>query len=304
MTRPLRVAAAQMPGLDEAGVWRPDAVTAVLHDAAADGVELVVLPELATTPYFCAAPAETTRPWARAVSSDDIAAVAELTRTVGLAVLLPFFEYDPSTGRRYNAAVLLDRGTRIDAVDRRGAARPTDRKIHLPAGSLPAPGYDESDHFVAGDHLGIRRVRDITVGTLICYDRRFPECWRSLRGMGAELVLVPVAGSGTDPEGFFLAELRTHARENAVYVVAATRVGPDRVGDLVMPNIGESYVIDPEGRVLAARTPADGPGLVTAEVDPDHLTAARATNRLFEERRLDVVGADGTTCRAEGALHP
>src|SRR6185437_7642935 len=123
------------------------------------------------------------------------------------------------------------------------------------------------------------------LGFLICYDRSFPEAWRTLVLAGAELVVVPVTSSGFREE-LFLAELRTRAAENGVFAAACNRVGPERVeADVRM--YGSSCVLSPLGEVLA-RASSTEPEVVTATVDLASAAAVRADLPLLEDRRPEL----------------
>jgi N-carbamoylputrescine amidase len=278
----------QLPACGDDRAANLAAVEAALGEAAAAGSDLVVLPELATTPYFAAEPPGAYRAWAEPVPGPLSERVGGLAAALGVAVVLPLFEHDPAAGTFHNSAVLLSDGQIVPGVDRTGAAHRLARKLHLPVGDEPAPGFDEPAHFTAGGWLGVHDVSGLRLATLICYDRRFPECWRELRALGADLVAVPVAGSGGDSTEFFLGELRTHARENGVFAVAANKIGTEWVGGHPVDNFGESCVIGPDGELLAHRPRADGPGLAWADIDLDVLAATRATLRYFEHRRTDL----------------
>ena len=220
-----------------------------------------------------------------------------------LAVVLPLFERDVAAGAFHNSAVALDGDGIVPCVDRAGRSHRLARKLHLPVGDDPAPGFDEPAHFTPGDWLGVHDVAGLRLGTLVCYDRRFPECWRELRALGADLAAVPVAGSGGDSIEFFLGELRTHARENGVFAVAANKIGTEWVGGRPVDNFGESCVVGPDGELLAHRPGADGPGLVLADIDLDVLTATRAELRYFEHRRTDLFPGPPPTPLLPAAQH-
>lgn len=300
----LRVAAVQLPGSRAESAWDLAPIEAGLEQAAAAGAELVVLPELSTTPYFCfrAGVAAEYAPWARAVDAPEIAKIAVRSERLGLIVVLPFFEVD--AGGRHNAAVVLDRGRIAVGRDAAGNAHAVDEKVHLPVGTEPPPGFDESAHFAPGSSLNVHDLEGFNLGLLICYDRRFPESWRMMRSLGADVVAVPVAGAGTDPVGFFVAELRTHARENGVFVVAASKVGDDNVAGQAVPNLGESCIVSPEGVVVGYRSAAQGPGVIVADLDLDELRRTRRDIGLFDERRLDVIGEWRQTQAARGHSKP
>lgn len=282
------VAAAQLPACSDDIQKNLAVIEAALHDAAAAGVDLVVLPELAAVPYFCGEAAGAYRGWAEPVPGTQTDRIGALAADLGMAIVLPLFEKAAETQTFHNSAVVLDRGEVVPSVDRAGAAHPVARKLHLPVGEYPEPGFDEVAHFTAGEWLGVHSVRGARIGIPICYDRRFPECWRELRALHADLVAVPVAGSGGDSVDFFLAELRTHARENGVFAVAANKIGIEWVGGHAIDNYGESCIVGPDGEIIAHRRGADGPGLVIAELDLDVIAETRKSLRYFDHRRTDL----------------
>ncbi|WP_193044375.1 carbon-nitrogen hydrolase family protein [Mycolicibacterium baixiangningiae] len=282
------VAAAQLPACEDDREKNFAVAEAAVRDAAAAGADLVVLPELATTPYFAGEPAGAYQDWAEPVPGQHSDRMAELSAELGVAVVLPLFEKDTAEGTFHNSAVVIDRGRIAPSVDRTGTAHPVARKMHLPVADSPAPGFDEAAHFTAGGWLGVHSVDGCRIGVLVCYDRRFPEPWRELRALGADLVVVPVAGSGGDTADFFHAELRTHARENGVFAVAANKVGVEWVGGHPIDNFGESCVVGPDGELVARRPREAGPGLLLAEVDLGSLPDTRKALRYFEHRRTDL----------------
>ena len=262
-----------------------------VRNAARAGADLILLPELATLPYFCAEPVGSHRQYAETVTGPLIGRFAALARECRVAVALPFFEHDPSNGSWHNSVVLLSReGTVVPALDRSGTTRPVSRKLHLPVGDEPAPGFDEAAHFTPGEGLGLHDLDGLKVGVLVCYDRRFPECWRELRSLGAQVVLVPMAGDGGDGPDFVLAELRTHARENGLVAVAASKVGVEMVGGHPVGNVGVSAIVGSDGSIVQSRLPDEGPGTVTAGLDLSEQLAVRHRLRYFDHRRLDLFG--------------
>lgn len=257
--------------------------------AATTGATLILLPEMALLPYFCGSPAERYRHWAQTVDGPLAARFSLLARQNQCAILLPFYEIDRANGCFHNAVMGFDAGG-YPLSD--GAIA---RKLHLPVGDEPAPGYDEKAHFTPGNALHLCEIYGWKVGVLICYDRRFPECWRALRAAGAELVAVPVAGSGGDDLAFFVGELRTHARENGLAVICANKVGDELIDGGTVDNYGESIVIDAAGDVLAYRARAEGPGLVMSELHRPRLYDTRKALRYFDDRRVDLYGDVATS---------
>lgn len=290
-TAPVRVAAAQLAACGD----DVQANTARAHDAvrsaAAAGAALVVLPELTVLPYFCAEDATPFEDQAQPVGGALVAGFAALAAELGLTIVLGHFELDADHGTRHNSALVLGSdGTIVPAVDRRSREHQTSRKLHLPVGDDPPPGFDEAAHFTPGSALGLHRAKPLRLGCLVCYDRRFPECWRELRALDAQVVAIPVAGSGGDGADFMVAELRTHARENGLVAICANKVGTEWVNGRPVENIGSSCVVGVDGAVVAHRPAADGPGIVLADIDLDGIAAARARWRYFDHRRTDLFG--------------
>ncbi|HUN45015.1 MAG TPA: carbon-nitrogen hydrolase family protein [Stellaceae bacterium] len=279
MSRPWRVAAIQLPGCGADPAANRAVAAACLREAAARRADLALLPELATLPFFCGEAPEAWHGFAEPRDGALIAEFSRLCRDLGIALLLPFYERDD--GRYHNSIALIGRdGALVPAHGRRGAL-PVIRKLHLPA-------PDEVRQFSPGEGLGVFELEDLRLGALICYDRRFPECWRELRALGAELVAVPIAGEGGDSLEFFLGELRTHARENGVAVLSANKIGPEYVGAGVVQNFGESCVVSAEGEIIARRAGAEGPGVLIAEIDAGAIAEQRRRWPYFEQRRLDL----------------
>lgn len=277
------LAAAQLPGCTADLAANVAAAEAAVREAAARGARIVALPELATLPYFCGDVPAPYRAWAEPADGPLARRFSALAGETGTAVFLPVYERDAATGLHHNAVL----GFGPDGAPLR--AGPVARKLHLPVGDDPPPGFDERAHFAPGDALHVVEACGLRIGVLVCYDRRFPEAWRALRGLGADLVVVPVAGSGGDDMDFFVGEMRTHARENGLAVLCANKVGDEHVGGGTVDNFGHSAVIGADGAVLALRRREAGPGLALAELDPAAIPEIRRRLRYYDDRRQDLV---------------
>ncbi|KAE8756125.1 MULTISPECIES: carbon-nitrogen hydrolase family protein [Paraburkholderia] len=278
----LRVAALQLPPCTTDLANNEAAAFAAVRAAAAEGAQLIVLPELSMVPYFASAPGGQYRDWAEPADGPLAARCSTLAKECGVTLFVPFYEVDPATGRYHNAVL------GFDANGKPLRAGPVARKLHLPVGDDPPPGYDEAAHFTPGDALHVVQVGSWRIGVLVCYDRRFPECWRALRATGADLVLVPVAGSGGDDMDFFVGELRTHARENGLAVVCANKIGDEFLDGARIDNYGESCVIAADGAMLAHRRGNEGPGIVSATLALADIAATREKLTYFDHRRVDL----------------
>jgi N-carbamoylputrescine amidase len=135
------------------------------------------------------------------------------------------------------------------------------------------------------------------LGVAICYDRHYPEVMRSLGLAGAEVVVVPQAGTvGEWPDGLYEAEMRVAAFQNGYYAALCNRTGDE--GDLVFA--GESFVSDPEGRVVA-RAGRLTDEIVFADLDLATLPSCTARRLFLRDRRPDLYPAlPGGPRRPEG----
>ena len=157
-------------------------------------------------------------------------------------------------------------------------------KIHLfdvDVPDKPGESYRESAHVAPGTRVVVIDTPVARVGLSVCYDVRFPELYRRLSAAGAELLVVPSAFTVPTGRAHWETLLRARAVENLSYVVAAAQSG-------VHPNgretYGDSLIVDYWGRVLA-RLPR-GSGIVTASVDREALTRARACFPALAHRVL------------------
>jgi len=231
------------------------------------GATLVVFPECALTGY-CFTSRDEATPMAESIPGWSTRTIAALCKELGTYVVVGLLE--KSRDRLYNAAAFIGPEGLFGKY----------RKTHLP--------YLGVDRFVDhGDKLF--QVYDMPlcrVGMSICFDLRFPEPSRVMALEGAEVLTLPTNW----PEGaevsarFFV---NTRAAENRIYYVAANRVGTERGFSF----IGESKIVDPNGRTLAEASPGKEE-LIYADIDPAVARSKRVIIRpgefelpLWEERR-------------------
>jgi N-carbamoylputrescine amidase len=248
------------------------AAEAAVETLARAGAGLAVLPELFALPYVGG---EDPAGWAHLAEPLDGPTArwaAGLSSRLGISILFGMALAGVDGGKPFNAALLARPG---------GTVEPVAHKIHLPPAG-PGEGFGESDHFAAGPPcVGTVEIGPVKLAVLICYDRRFPECWRAAAAVGADVVAVLVAGPApSDPDGIFLAELRTHARANAVYAVAAARYGTETITGSPVRHDGETAAVTPDGGIAAT-----GP-TITIDIDPARLQAARDRNPTARHLRF------------------
>jgi predicted amidohydrolase len=287
----LRVAAAQLGPASPAQSDTVNRIVALIDQAGAEGVEFVVFPELALSPYF----ANKVRPFEEADSfaetefpSAATQPIVEAVKRNKLTAVIPFAE--KTAEGLYNSAALIGPD---------GAELGRYRKMHIPGIVEPDPDQArqvfEKRYFLPGN-LGFPAYESEVgnVGMAICYDRRFPETFRCLGLSGSEVYAV-VFNTGWDesvPDGQQRSieahelAVRAAALYNGIPAIASGKAGVEEGKGY----IGASSVISHTGEVLA-RSTSDGDDLVVAELDLDAAAAARARLAHNVNRRPDEYAA-------------
>jgi predicted amidohydrolase len=289
--RDLRGACIQPP---PGGVVTAEYVDAVLARAGT-GIDLVVLPEIGTVPYFPLETGSRDAELAVAIDGPEVAAFGAVARTHGVHLMLGVYLAEGT--RRLNAAVLFgpDGRLREGRASDGGTAR-SYAKVHLCDVQLPEASFCESAYFTAGDRYVVWDTPFGCVGALICYDRHIPEAWVAVREMGAEIVAVPTT-SGLNMTGAFVAEIQAMSLQQSVYALTANRVGVEvlRTTGRRSEFLGESCITGPRGEIVAAAPERTDTPIVIGELNADALDAMRAAHRFHEHRRPDTYVGAGTT---------
>ena len=149
------------------------------------------------------------------------------------------------------------------------------RKIHLFDVTTPdGAAYKESATVKAGDNVVTYDCEGVTVGCSICYDLRFPDLFQALAEKGAEIIALPAAFTLQTGKDHWEVLLRARAIETETYVCASAQTGSFTVGNEQRHTYGHSLVADPWGHVVAQAS--DGPGVVSARIDPERVKRVRA----------------------------
>jgi beta-ureidopropionase len=247
----------------------------LIEEAAKQGVKILCMQEVFTTPYFCA---EQQTRWYEAVEKIPDGPTVKLMRDVarehGMVLIVPIYE-EEITGVYYNTAAVIDAdGTYIGKY----------RKNHIPH---VAPGFWEKFYFKPGN-LGYPSFDTAyaRIGVYICYDRHFPEGARALGLNGAEIVFNPSATIAGLSEYLWKLEQPAHAVANGYFIAAINRVGyeaPWNIGEFY----GQSYFCDPRGQIIA-QAPRDEDALVVADLNLDMIREVRNTWQFFRDRRPET----------------
>jgi N-carbamoylputrescine amidase len=251
---------------------------AAFLEAARSGANVVAFAELAFTRFYPQMPATAeSAALAETIPGPTTDLFCAVARETGTVAVLNLFERDGN--RTFDSSPVIDADGRILGVT---------RMVHI----MEGPGFHERGYYAPGDRERlVFSTAAGRIGVAICYDRHFPEYMRGLRLAGAELVVVPQAGTvGEWTEGLFEAELQVAAFQNGYYAALVNRVGREEGLEFA----GESFVADPDGLVIA-RAPAGRDHILYADCDFAKNTASHAARHFLEDRRPPVYRTMGLT---------
>jgi N-carbamoylputrescine amidase len=288
-TTPFRVGLVQM-GMSASPEDNVEKALAKVREAAEAGAEVVCLPELYRTPYFCQKEDAALFDLAEPIPGPSTEALGRAAKDAGVAVVAPIFERR-AAGVYHNTAVVLDAD---------GAVAGLYRKMHIPDDPL----FYEKFYFTPGD-LGFQAfdVKPGRIGTLICWDQWYPEGARLTALRGAAVLFYPTAIGwhpsekaefGGEQRSAWQTIQRSHAVANGVYVAVVNRVGheiPPEGGD-GLEFWGSSFLADPFGVVIAEAS-TDREEILTGTVDLGRIEDVRRNWPFLRDRRIDAYGGIG-----------
>lgn len=256
---------------------REEALTglfALVREAATPGTDVVLLPELITTPYFGLTGDETYKGWAEPIPGPTTQAFSALAAELGVGVIFGMYER-AADGTLYNSAVVIDGdGTLLPARAMDGTELPAYRKTSIPMGSGSGVPVNEKQFFEPGAGPVVFEAFGTRVSTLICYDRSFPEYWEAARTLGAEVIFVLVSSMGAR-EGHFVHELQIRGKDAQAWTVAANRSGVETVAGRSTASFGRSCIVTPHGELVEAAPAHTAPHILHAELDLDKVEELR-----------------------------
>ena len=258
-----------------------------VRDAAKMGAEVISLPELYSSHYFCQSEDVDNFALAEPLYSTSFIAFSALAKELEVVIIVPFFE-KRMAGIYHNSAYIIDTD---------GSEAGLYRKMHIP----DDPHFYEKFYFTPGD-LGFKAfpTNKGKIGTLICWDQWCPEAARLTALQGAEVLFYPTAIGwhplekeqyGENQHGAWMNVMKGHAVANGVYVAAANRIGLEQY----LPNTsgiqfwGSSFIAGPQGEILAQAS-HDKEEILIAEVDLDLQENVRQNWPFLRDRRIDAFG--------------
>lgn len=257
---------------------------ALVRAAAADGANIILLPELFERQYFCQERRYDYYAFAKPLSENDaVLHFKEVANELSAVIIVSFYERDGN--RLFNSVAVIDADGEVLGVY---------RKTHIPDDHY----YQEKFYFIPGDTGFVTfKTKYATIGVGICWDQWFPETARALSLNGAEMIFYPTA-IGSEPilECDSMRRwqrcMQGHAVANVIPVIAANRVGMEDVvpcdengnqsSSLVF--YGSSFIADETGEIIAEAS-RDEEVVISAEFDLDEVFENRLGWGIFRDRR-------------------
>ncbi|OAV63565.1 (R)-stereoselective amidase [Bacteroidales bacterium Barb4] len=258
---------------------------AAVRACAGEGAELVILPELHNTLYFCQTEDTAVFDLAEAIPGPSTEAYGALARELSIVLVLSLFE-KRAPGLYHNTAVVIEKDGTLAGIY---------RKMHIP----DDPAYYEKFYFTPGD-TGFEPVATSLgrLGVLVCWDQWYPEAARLMALRGADILIYPTAigweSSDTDEEKqrqltAWLTVQRAHAIANGLSLVAVNRTGhePDpsrQTGGILF--WGNSFAAGPQGELLAELGHDESYRVI--DIDLSRTEQVRRWWPFLRDRRIDA----------------
>lgn len=256
----------------------------MVRKAAAQGANIILLPELFAREYFCQQRRYDFYDYAMPVAEDPAVQMG-MRLAKELQVVLPISFYEKDINRLYNSVACIDADGELLGVY---------RKTHIPDDHF----YQEKFYFSPGDSgFRVFNTKYGVIGIGICWDQWFPETARCMAVQGAEILFYPTA-IGSEPilecdsMPHWRRVMQGHAAANLMPVVAANRIGLEEVKPCEANNnqssalnfYGSSFIADGTGAILASAS-RDQEEILLQEFDLAALAQDRLSWGLFRDRR-------------------
>jgi N-carbamoylputrescine amidase len=256
-----------------------------IDKAAKKGAQVICLPELFRSQYFCQTEDLENFKLAETIPGPSTETISKTAKKNKVVVVVPVFE-KRAAGVYHNSAVIIDADGKTLGIY---------RKMHIP----DDPAFYEKYYFAPGD-LGFNsfKTKYADIGALICWDQWYPEAARLTVLKGANILFYPTAigwhphekaEHGKAQFESWQTVQRGHAVANGVYVAAVNRVGLEKA-DNSSAGIefwGQSFIADPQG-VVIAQASVDKEEILLAEINLDRIEYIRQNWPFLRDRRIDA----------------
>jgi len=258
---------------------------AYIKEAARSGAQVICLPELYRTQYFCQKEDIALFDLAEPIPGPSTKAFQAIAKKEKVVIVASLFE-KRAAGLYHNTAVVINNDGSIAGIY---------RKMHIP----DDPAYYEKFYFTPGD-LGFKAIETAhgKIGTLVCWDQWFPEGARLTALQGAPILCYPTAIGwhpyekkqyGAQQQDAWMTVQRGHAIANGCYVAGVNRTGFEKPVEQQagIEFWGSSFIADPQG-VIIAQASTDKEEILIADIDLDHLEDIRRNWPYLRDRRIDA----------------
>lgn len=242
-----------------------------IDKAAEMGAELAVFAELAFTRFYPQYRAnKNLSELAEPVPGPTTKKFMDKAKEHNMVIVINLFEIEK--GHTYDSSPVIDSD---------GSLLGTTRMVHI----ADYECFYEKSYYEEGNHgAQVYNTAVGKVGVAICYDRHYPEFMRALGIKGAEVVVIPQAGTiGEWPDGLYEAELQVASFHNGYFCALANRVGKEDQ----MEFAGESVITNPEGRIIA-QSPSGIDDILIHNLDLSEVEKSNARTMFFRDRRPDI----------------
>ena len=242
-----------------------------IDKAAEMGAELAVFAELAFTRFYPQYRAnKNLSELAEPVPGPTTKRFMDKAKEHNMVIVINLFEIEK--GHTYDSSPVIDSD---------GSLLGTTRMVHI----ADYECFYEKSYYEEGNHgAQVYNTAVGKVGVAICYDRHYPEFMRALGIKGAEVVVIPQAGTiGEWPDGLYEAELQVASFHNGYFCALANRVGKEDQ----MEFAGESVITNPEGRVIA-QSPSGIDDILIHNLDLSEVEKSNARTMFFRDRRPEI----------------
>lgn len=248
-----------------------------IRAASKQGAQIICLPELFLTQYFCQTEDPKNFSLAEPLPGPTSTTLSNLAKELQVVLIVPLFE-KRTQGIYHNTAIVIDAD---------GSIAGTYRKMHIP----DDPCFFEKFYFTPGD-TGFKSfsTRYGKVGVLICWDQWFPEAARLTALSGAQFLFYPTAIGYQDEDAKVSKQQisawetiqKSHAIANGVFLASVNRVGRENA----LSFWGKSFICNPFGEVIAQAE--DEPQIVIAKCPLSEIESTRQNWPFLRDRRVDA----------------
>ena len=248
-----------------------------IRAAAKQGAQIICLPELFLTQYFCQTESPDNFSLAEPLPGPTSTTLSNLAKELQVVLIVPLFE-KRTQGIYHNTAIVIDAD---------GSIAGTYRKMHIP----DDPCFFEKFYFTPGD-TGFKSfsTRYGKVGVLICWDQWFPEAARLTALSGAQFLFYPTAIGYQDEDAKVSQQQisawetiqKSHAISNGVFLASVNRVGRENA----LTFWGKSFICNPFGEVIGQAE--DEPQILIAKCPLSEIESTRQNWPFLRDRRVDA----------------